>query len=105
MKQIMVALGLVLVAACGGGDGLDEHIAKLDGYRAKMCECKTMECAEAVKQDATAFEKGLEKELESKYKSRSDIPKSFMEKWDTVEKPMKKCYRELADKGAAPATP
>lgn len=105
MKQVMVALALGLVAACGGGDKLDGHIAKLEVYRAKMCKCTTLECAEAVKQEVSAFEKGLEKELQAKYKNRSDIPKSFMEKWDTTEKPMKKCYRELADKGSAPATP
>jgi hypothetical protein len=29
-----------------------------------------------------------------------------MEKWDTVEKPMKKCYRDLTDKAApTPPTP
>jgi hypothetical protein len=105
MKRIMVALGLGLVAACGGGDKLDGHIHKLEGYRDRMCKCTSLECAEAVKEEETTFEKGLENELKSEYKSRSDIPKSFMEKWDEVEKPMKKCYRELADKGAAPATP
>ena len=105
MKQVMVALVLGLVAACGGGDKLDGHIAKLEGFRAKMCECKTLECAEAVKQEVTVFEKGLEEELKSTYKSRSDIPKSFMEKWDVTEKPMKECYRELADKAPAPPTP
>ena len=105
MKKIMVALVLGLVAACGGGDKLDGHIAKLEGFKAKMCECKTLECAEAVKQEEKAWEKGLEKELESTYKNRSDVPKSFVEKWEAAEKPMRKCYRELADKAPAPATP
>lgn len=105
MKQIMVALGLGLVAACGGGDKLDGHIDKLDGYRAKMCKCTTLECAKAVKEEVSEFEQGLEKELKAKYKSRSDVPQDFMQKWETTEKPMKKCYRELVDKGSAPATP
>lgn len=99
MKRIMVGFGLALVAACGGGDKLDGHIDKLEGYRDKMCKCTTLECAEAVKEEATAFEIGLEKDLQSEYKSRSDIPQSFMQEWETVEKPMKKCYRELAAKG------
>jgi hypothetical protein len=105
MKQIMVALALGLVAACGSGDKLDGHIAKLEGYRDKMCKCTTLECAEALKQEVSAWEKGLEKELKATYESRSDVPKSFMEKWDVAEKPMKKCYRDLADKAPAPATP
>ena len=105
MKKIMVGLALGLVAACGKGDKLDGHIAKLDGFRAKMCECKTLECADAVKQEEKAWEKGLEEELKSTYKNRSDVPKSFVEKWEATEKPMKKCYRDLADKAPAPATP
>ena len=105
MKQIMVALVLGLFAACGSGDKLDGHISKLEGYRDKMCKCTSLECAEAVKQEVSAFETRLVKKLESEYGSRSDIPQSFMQKWDVAEKPMKKCYRELADRGPAPATP
>jgi hypothetical protein len=105
MNRFIISLVVVFAAACGKGGKLDGHISKLKDFQTKMCACKTLECAEAVKKDEKAWENGVEAEVEKEYKNRSDIPKDFMEKWDTVEKPMKKCYRDLADKAPAPPTP
>jgi hypothetical protein len=106
MKKTLLPLVILFAAACGKGGKLDKHISKLSDYKTKMCACTTAECAEAVKAEEKKWENEVEAEVEKEYKSRSDIPKDFMEKWDAAEKPMKKCYRDLMDKAApTPPTP
>ena len=103
MNRFIISLVVVLGAACGKGNKLDGYISKLSDFKTKMCACKTVECAEALRAEEKKWEDEVEADVEKTYKSRSDIPKDFMEKWDVAEKPMKKCYRELLEKAAPPA--
>jgi hypothetical protein len=61
MKLLRLAL-LALAACGGGGDPVDDFVAKTRAHRDKVCACKTAECAEAAFQawhdwDAEAFDK------------------------------------------------
>ena len=53
MQKLSIIAGLVLaLAGCGKKDKVDQAIADLEGWRAKMCECKDKACADKVAKKA-----------------------------------------------------
>src|ERR1700690_1146125 len=92
MKTIVstvLTLGLIALAACGGGDK-----AKMTKLKDSMCACKDAACADGVMKDAEAFMKSLG----DKYKDEKDVPKDLIAIGEDIDKCEKSA--RLGDDGA-----
>lgn len=101
MRNIGFALAMVLGIGCGG-DKLDGFISELEGYKAKMCECKDKACTEKVFEDYKKWEND-KFEPAMKGTKKEDVSKDKIEKFMTAERAMKDCRRKFMDEGTAPA--
>jgi len=97
MKKILIAVSLLTLGACGGNE-IDDAIGKLKGFKAKVCACKTKECAEGVKKEMDAYGESMGKKMKDKKPSESQM-KSLME----LSKGMEECAKKFEEEAAPPA--
>lgn len=100
LKSSVFVMSFVFALGCGGGGKVEQG---LEDYKAKMCACKDLACADKVHEDYKKWENDV-LEPEMKGKKKSDIPESLI----TLDKERKDCRRKLRDAagpGSADAPP
>ena len=98
LSSLVLALGLLGVGACGGGDA-----DKVKALADKMCACKDKDCIDAVNAEG----KALGKEMQEKYKKKSDAPAELiteLERGETCKRELRRKF-ESDNKAPAAATP
>jgi hypothetical protein len=94
MKNLMMAVGMVLaIGGCGGG-GLEKEMSS---WKDKMCACKDKACTEKTMDDYRAWTKT--KRDEAKKMAKADL-----DKLEAIEDGLKECRNKFRD-DAAPPTP
>src|SRR5690242_16359679 len=107
MTKIAMVLGMVWVLVACSKSKWEQAVSDLEGFRDKMCACKSKgdpkaqsSCADDVKKAMDSWEKALSEKMDKGSKD-DQPPENLMERGDKADKELRACKKDIQKAGGA----